>query len=182
MGALAKRCINNRTIRHDAKGVTSIVYCFRKMHLWGSKSHTVYSIYSSVFLSRMEHLFGDDVKNSCPALLYYMREGGGLLRWGFGVVPAIIYHCNVVPVVRCITQFSFYYNCISVVATLQSSHIVFLFLHFVQGSEVNATFDRCIQKCQLNIAWTVRIMTVKLGTLVMTNARHTVVFQGQKFV
>ena len=42
-GAFAKRCINNHTIRHDAKGVVPIVYCFRKMHFWGSKSH-VYSI------------------------------------------------------------------------------------------------------------------------------------------
>ena len=43
-GAFAKRCINNRTIRHDAKGAVPIVYCFRKMHLWGSTSHAVYSI------------------------------------------------------------------------------------------------------------------------------------------
>ena len=41
--AFAKRCINNPTIRHDAKGAVPIVYCFRKMHLWGSKSHAVYS-------------------------------------------------------------------------------------------------------------------------------------------
>ena len=77
-----------------------IAYCFRKMHLLGSKSHAVYTI-PLCFLSRMERLFGDDVKTSCPALLYYMTEGGGggrLLRWGFGVVPAIIHHCNAVPV------------------------------------------------------------------------------------
>ena len=43
-------------------------------------------------------LFGDDVKNSCPALLYYMTEGWRLLRWGLGVVPAITYNCNAVPV------------------------------------------------------------------------------------
>ena len=43
-GAFAKRCINNRMIRHDAKGVVPIVYCLRKMHLWGSKLHAGYSI------------------------------------------------------------------------------------------------------------------------------------------
>ena len=43
-GAFAERCINNRTIRHDTKGVVPIVSCFRKMNLWGSKSHAVYSI------------------------------------------------------------------------------------------------------------------------------------------
>ena len=35
-------------------------------------------------------LFGDDVKKSCPALLYYMTEGGQLLRWGFGVVTPLL--------------------------------------------------------------------------------------------
>ena len=43
-GAFAKRCINNRTIRHDAKGAVPIVYCLKKMHLWGSKLHAGYSI------------------------------------------------------------------------------------------------------------------------------------------
>ena len=38
-GAFAKRCINNRTIRHDAKGAVPIVYCLRKMQLEGSKLH-----------------------------------------------------------------------------------------------------------------------------------------------
>ena len=52
-------------------------------------------------------LFGDDVKNSCPALLYYMTEGW-LLRWGLGVVPAITYHCIAVPVLYAQTmRFSF---------------------------------------------------------------------------
>ena len=44
-------------------------------------------------------LFGTMSKNSCPALLYYMTEGWRFLRWGLGVVPAITYHCNAVPVV-----------------------------------------------------------------------------------
>ena len=43
-GAFAKRCINNRTIRHDAKRVVQIVYCLRKKHLCGSKLHAGYSI------------------------------------------------------------------------------------------------------------------------------------------
>ena len=43
-GAFAKRCINDRTNRHEAKGAVPIVYCLRKMHLWGSKLHAGYSI------------------------------------------------------------------------------------------------------------------------------------------
>ena len=43
-GAFAERCINNHTIRHDTKGAEPIVCCFRKMHLWGIKSHAVCSI------------------------------------------------------------------------------------------------------------------------------------------
>ena len=45
-------------------------------------------------------LFGDDVKKivSGLILLYDRRGWGRLLRWDFGVVPAIIYRCNTVPV------------------------------------------------------------------------------------
>ena len=77
-GAFAKRCIDNRTIRHDAKGAMPIVYCFRTMHLWGSKSHAVYSIPLCFYLGWSAYL-EDDVRNSWPALLYYMTEGGGFL-------------------------------------------------------------------------------------------------------
>ena len=49
-GAFAKRCINNRMIRHDAKGTVPIVYCLRKMHLWGSKLHAGYSIPLRIYL------------------------------------------------------------------------------------------------------------------------------------
>ena len=97
-GAFATRCINNRTIRHDAKGAVPIVYCLRKMLLWGSKLHSCYSISLRFYLGWS--VFGDDVKNSCPALLYYMTEGWRLLRWGLGLVPAITYHCNAVPVIK----------------------------------------------------------------------------------
>ena len=45
-------------------------------------------------------IFGDGVKKFVSALLYYMTEGWRLLRWGLGVVPAITYHCNAVPVPR----------------------------------------------------------------------------------
>ena len=85
-GAFAKRCINNRTTRHDAKRAVPIVYCLRKMHLWGSKLHAGFA-----FLSWMGRFLGTMSKNSCPALLYYMTEGWRLLRWGYGVVPAITY-------------------------------------------------------------------------------------------
>ena len=50
-------------------------------------------IFDGAFLGTMS-------KNSCPAFLYYMTEGWRLLRWGLGVVPAITYHCNAVPVVQ----------------------------------------------------------------------------------
>ena len=43
-GAFAEKCINNRTIQRDTKEAEPIVYCFRKMHLWGTKPHAVYSI------------------------------------------------------------------------------------------------------------------------------------------
>ena len=44
-------------------------------------------------------LFGDDVKKIVSDLIIYIIwQKGWLLRWGFGVVPAIIYHCNAVPV------------------------------------------------------------------------------------
>ena len=43
-GVFAKRCINNRTIRHGAKRAVPIVYCLRKMHFWGSKLDAGYSI------------------------------------------------------------------------------------------------------------------------------------------
>ena len=50
LGAFAERCINNRTIRHDAKGAVPIVYCLRKMHLWGSKLHAGYFIHLRFYL------------------------------------------------------------------------------------------------------------------------------------
>ena len=71
-------------------------------------------------------LFGDDVKNSCPALLYYMTEGWRLLRWGLGVVPAITYHCNAVPVHVRVTVFS---NSSSLHCRLTSSLWLLYLLH-----------------------------------------------------
>ena len=38
-------------------------------------------------------------KHSCPVLFKWVYDRWGwLLSWGLGVVPAIIYHCNAVPV------------------------------------------------------------------------------------
>ena len=56
-GAFAKRCINNRTIRHDAKGAVPIVYCLRKMHLLG-REVACRLFHSSAFLSWMERFLG----------------------------------------------------------------------------------------------------------------------------
>ena len=56
-GAFAEKCINNRTIRHDTNRAEPIVYCYRKMHLWGCKSHAVYSIpLCFFFLGRSAYL------------------------------------------------------------------------------------------------------------------------------
>ena len=43
-------------------------------------------------------LCGDDVKKTCPALLWIYDRWGRLLRWGLGVVSVVIYHCNAVSV------------------------------------------------------------------------------------
>ena len=55
-GAFPEKCIKNRTIRHDMKGAEPIVYCFRKMHLWGSNSHVVYSIPLCFYLGWMSKI------------------------------------------------------------------------------------------------------------------------------
>ena len=65
--AFAKRCRNNRTIRHDAKGAVPIVYYLRKIHLWGSKLHAGYSIPLRFILDGA--LFGDDVKKFVSGLI-----------------------------------------------------------------------------------------------------------------
>ena len=66
-GALAKRGINNRTIRHDEKGAVPIVYCLIKMHLWGSKLHTGIPFLCVFILDGA--LFGDDVKKFVSGLI-----------------------------------------------------------------------------------------------------------------
>ena len=44
-------------------------------------------------------LFGGRCQKIPVRPYYIIWQKGWLLRWGFGVVPAIIYHCNTVPVV-----------------------------------------------------------------------------------
>ena len=66
-GSFAKRCINNRTIRHDAKGAVPIVYCLSKMHLLESKLHTGYPFLCVFILDGA--LFGDDVKKFVSGLV-----------------------------------------------------------------------------------------------------------------
>ena len=66
-GAFAKRCINNRTIRHDAKEAVLIVYCLRKKQRWGSKLHTGYSIPLRFYLGWSA--FWDDVKKFVSGLI-----------------------------------------------------------------------------------------------------------------
>ena len=98
LGAFAKRCINNRTISHDAKGAVPIVYCLRKMHLLGSKLHAGYSIPLRFYLGWSAFWGRCQKIRVRPYYILYDRRGG-LLRLGFGVVPASIYYCNAVPVI-----------------------------------------------------------------------------------
>ena len=74
------------------------MYCFRKRHLWGSKLHAGYSIPLCFYLEWSG--FCDEVKKFVSGLIIVYDRRGWLLRCGFGVVPAIIFHCNVVPVVK----------------------------------------------------------------------------------
>ena len=97
---LAGKCINDRTRGRSGKGAELIVYCFRKRHLLGSKLHAGYSIPLRFYLGWSA--FWGRCQKFVTCLIYYIIwQKGWLLRWGFGVVPAIIYHCNAVPVVYC---------------------------------------------------------------------------------
>ena len=98
-GAFAKRCINNRTIRPDAKGAVPIVYCLRKMHLWGLVSCMQVIPFLCVFILDGA-LFGDDAIKFVSGLNTLYDRRVAVLRWGLGVVPAITYHCNAVPVIN----------------------------------------------------------------------------------
>ena len=91
-GAFAKRCINNRTIRHDARGRCQSCIAWERC-TFGEVSCMQVIPFLCV-LSWMERFLGTMSKNSCPALSYYMTEGWRLLRWGLGVVPAITYLCS----------------------------------------------------------------------------------------
>ena len=72
------------------------MYYFRKMHLWGSKSHAVYSIPLCFYLEWSAHLGTMSNFRVWPYYNGYMTGWGGFLGGGLGVVPAIIYHCNAV--------------------------------------------------------------------------------------
>ena len=68
-GAFANKCINNRTIRHDA------------MHLWGSTSHAVYSIPLCFYLGWSAYLETMSNIRFWPYYNGYMTGGGGFLGW-----------------------------------------------------------------------------------------------------
>ena len=70
-------CINNRTILHDTKGVVPILYCFRKMHHWGSKWHAVSSI-PRWFISDGALIWGR-CQSVWPYYNGYMTGRGGFL-------------------------------------------------------------------------------------------------------
>ena len=75
-GAFTEKCTNDRTILHDTKG-RPIVVCLRKMHLWGSKSHAVYSIPLCFYLGWSAY-FGTMSKiRVWPYYNGYMTGGGG---------------------------------------------------------------------------------------------------------
>ena len=76
-GAFAKRCINNRTMRRE-QWQSCIVW---ERCTFGEVSCMQVIPFLFVFILDGA-IFWDDVKNSCPASLYYMTEGLRLLRWG----------------------------------------------------------------------------------------------------
>ena len=69
-------------------GAVPIVYCFWNMHLWGNKSHAVNSIPLCFYLGWRAYL---ETMSKIRVRPYYIiwQKWGGLLRWGFGVTPAI---------------------------------------------------------------------------------------------
>ena len=88
----AEQWIKMRKKSHDTKGVAPIMYCFRRRHLRGSKSHAGYSIPLCLFISDGS-LFPDVVKNSWPVWLWYwlcVYVKWRLPRWGLGVAQTII--------------------------------------------------------------------------------------------
>ena len=95
LSTFAERCINNRTIRHDMKVAVPIVNCYRKMHLYRSKSRAVYSI-PLCLITDGALIWGRCQKFVSGLIIMDIWQVGQLLRWGLRVVPAIIYHCNVV--------------------------------------------------------------------------------------
>ena len=66
-GAFAERCIDNRTIRQDTQGRCQSCIVLERC-TFGEVSRMRFILFLCV-LSRIEGLFGDDVKNSCLALL-----------------------------------------------------------------------------------------------------------------
>ena len=64
----AKRCINNRTTRHDAKGTVPIVYFFLERCTFGEVSWMQVIPFSGFFILDGA-LFGDDVKKFVSGLI-----------------------------------------------------------------------------------------------------------------
>ena len=92
--ALGGKCINNRTRGRSRKGAELLVYCFRMRHLVGSNLNAGYSIPLRFELSAIS---GRCQKIVSGLIIMDIWQVGRLLRLGFGVVPAIIYHCNAEP-------------------------------------------------------------------------------------
>ena len=69
------------------------------MHIWGSKSHAVYSI-PLCFISDWVLIWGRCQKLESGLIIMGIWRVRRLLRFDLGVVPVIIYHFNAVPVVK----------------------------------------------------------------------------------
>ena len=69
------------------------------MHIWGSKSHAVYSIPLCFYLGWSAY-FGTMSIIRVWLIIMGIWQVGRLLRLGLGVVPVIIYHFNAVPVIH----------------------------------------------------------------------------------
>ena len=94
---LAGKCINNHTRGRSGKGRSWSCIVLER-GIFGEVSCMQVIPFLCVFILDGA-LFGDDVKKFVTGLIsYYIIWHWWLLRWGFGVVPAIIYQCNALPV------------------------------------------------------------------------------------
>ena len=107
-GAFAKRCINNRTIRHDAKGKCQSCIVLERC-TFGEVSRMLFILFLLVFISDGALIWRRCQKFVSGLIILGIWRVRRLLRWNFGVVPMIIYHFNAVPVQIYLSKFLSYH-------------------------------------------------------------------------